>query len=238
VRRESRDFTELVGYERRASIFAPTAADNPDNALRLTALLQLKQEMDKGQPAPEAVVKAVDDFIKGNDKMKVHRQIFAATHLLEKKIELPRVVEIAREATIYVDSGLEIASPSMAVMASELYEPRSIAAIRGEFINPPDVSRTTLSAILRGRIEEINGWAAYQMENPTEAVLRLKRAISVLPANSAWWRSSTWRLGSALELAGKDAEALEMYIKSYKSNAPDTLKYSKVQCYRCGVSAS
>ena len=230
VERSSKDITELVGYERRASIFTPTAADDPESATRLVALLELKQELEKPEPAAELAVRAADNFIKGDDKMRVHRQIFAAGQLLEKKLALPRVVEIARDATANVDAGLDITSPSTTVMASELYEPRSLAAIRNEYVTVPDVPRSTLSAILRGRIEEINGWAAYQMQDPAESVLRLRRAISVLPVNSAWWRSSTWRLGSALELAGKSQEALDMYIKSYKSenSVPDSIKYSVI----------
>jgi len=87
----------------------------------------------------------------------------------------------------------------------------------------------TLSAILRGRIEEIGGWAAFEMNDAAEASVRLKRAIGVLPPDSAWWRSSTWRLASALEKSGKDAEALDMYIKSYKSGAPNVFRYSQIE---------
>ena len=230
VERASRDITELVGSERRASIFAPTAADSPVSASRLVALLELQQELSKAEPSRDLAVRAAEKFIEGDDKMKVHRQIFAAAQLLDKKVAFDRVIEIARSATANVDAGLDIPDPSTTVMASELYQARALAAIRNEYVNVPAVPRSTLSAILRGRIEEINGWAAYQMQDPTEAVLRLRRAISVLPPNSAWWRTSTWRLGSALELAGKGPEALDMFIRSYKSDSsgPDTIKYSVI----------
>jgi tetratricopeptide (TPR) repeat protein len=230
VERSSTDITELVGSERRASIFAPAAAESPGVASRLIYLLELRQELAKSDPNADLAWQAADNFIKGSDKMKVHRQMFAAAQLLEKKIALPRVVEISRDAITNVDAGLDIPGASTTVMASELYQTRALAAIRNEYVNVPDVPRSTLSAILRGRIEEISGWVAYQMEDADEAVLRLRRAISVLPPNSAWWRSSTWRLGSALELAGKSSEALDFYIKSYKSEntAPDTIKYSVI----------
>ncbi len=229
VPRESRSFIELVGPERRASIFAPTAADDPENAARLTALLELKQQLDAAEPKADAVAAAADAFIRGDDKMKVHRQIFAATQMLDKKIAPPKVVEIAKATVGYVEAGLDAPSATAAVLASELYESRAIATARGEYLNIPDVSRFTLSAILRGRVEEINGWALYEMDNPTESVLRLRRAVSVLPVDSAWWRSGMWRLGSALALSGKDAEALEAYIKCYKSGTADAFRYGVIE---------
>jgi len=229
VSRESKDFTELIGYERRASIFAPTAADSPENATKLTALLEMKQQLSSTEPKEETIAKAVDDFVRGDDKMRVHRQLFAATQLLDKRILLPRVLELTRTAVTGVDSGLEIVAPSAAVMASELYEPRSLAITKGEYVNLPEVPRQTLLAIMRGRIEEIAGWALFQNDATEDAIIRLKRAVGVLPGDSAWWRSSTWRLASALAKAGKDGEALDWYIKSYKGTTPNAFSYAVIE---------
>lgn len=229
VPRDAKNITELVGPERRASIFAPTAADDPENAARLTALLELKQQMDSATPNADFAARAADAFIRGDDKMKVHRQIFAASQLLDKKVALPKVVEIAKATVENIDAGLDVTYAASAVLASELYENRVIAATRGEYVNVPDVSRFTLSSILRGRVEEISGWALYEMDSPAESVIRLKRAVSVLPVDSAWWRSGMWRLGSALALSGKDAEALDAYIKCYKSGSPDAVRYNAIE---------
>jgi len=73
---DSKNFTELIGAERRASIFEPTAADDPENAERLGALLELKQELDSATPNANTASRAADAFARGDDKMKVHRQIF------------------------------------------------------------------------------------------------------------------------------------------------------------------
>ena len=229
VSRESKDFTELIGYERRASIFAPTAADSPENAAKLTALLEIKQQIDSAEPKGETIAKAVDEFARGDDKMRVHRQLFAAAQLLDKRLLLPKVLELTKTAVSGVDAGLDISAPSGAVMASELYESRSIAITKGEYITLPDVPRQTLSAIMRGRIEEIAGWALYQTDANDDAIVRLKRAVGVLPGDSAWWRSSTWRLASALAKAGKDSEALDWYIKSYKGSTPNAFSYAVVE---------
>ena len=229
VPRDSKDFAELVGFERRASIFAPTAADSPQNAAIMTGLLELKQELDAAKPNPVTAAKAADDFVRGDDAMKIHRQIFAGAQLLEKKVALPKVVEITKAAPQNLDAGLDVADPTAAVMASELYESRQIAAARGEYISLPAVARPTLTSILRGRIEEIGGWALYQMDDPEQASVHLKRAVSVLPVDSAWWRSSTWRLGTALTVAGREGEAVEIYIRSYKSGPPDPLRYNVIE---------
>ncbi|MEQ1642764.1 MAG: tetratricopeptide repeat protein, partial [Pyrinomonadaceae bacterium] len=229
VTRESKDFTELIGYERRASIFAPTAADSPENAAKLTALLEIKQQLDAAEPKDDTIAKAVDDFVRGDDKMRVHRQLFVASQLLDKRILLPKVLELTKTAVSGVDLGLEISAPSSAVMASELYEMRSLAITKGEYVNLPEVPRQTLSAIMRGRIEEIAGWALFQTDANDDAIIRLKRAVGVLPGDSAWWRSSTWRLASALAKAGKDSEALAWYIKSYKGATPNAFSYAVIE---------
>ncbi|HEX3101648.1 MAG TPA: tetratricopeptide repeat protein [Pyrinomonadaceae bacterium] len=231
VQRESKSFIELVGPERRASIFAPTAADDPENAARLAALLEFRQQLDAAEPKADAVTTAADTFMRGDDKMKIHRQIFVATQMLDKKVALPKVIEITKSSVLSLDAGLDTQSATAATLASELYEPRAIAFARGDFLAVPDVARATLQSILRGRVEEIAGWAMYEMDDPTDSVLRLRRAVSVLPADSAWWRSSVWRLGSALALSGKNAEAIEAYIKCYKSsgNTPDAARYAVIE---------
>ncbi|MBK9766916.1 MAG: hypothetical protein IPP63_07800 [Chloracidobacterium sp.] len=68
-----------------------------------------------------------------------------------------------------------------------------------------------------------------QNGNPKDATIHLKRAISVLPGDTPWWRSSMWRLGDALESDDKAAEALEVYIKAYKAAPPDMIRYSIVE---------
>ncbi len=238
ISRESKDFTELVGFERRASIYAPTAADNPENAARLTALLEFKQQLDATEAKPDAIAKAADDFIKGDDRMKVHRQIFAASKMLERQVALPKVVEITKAAVQNVSAGLEDPNASVAVTAAELYEPRAIAGSRGEYVDVPTIPRMTLSAVIRGQIEEISGWALFHLDDANEAVVRLRRAVAVLPQNSAWWRSSTWRLATALAATGSDNEALEMFIKSYKSAGPNAFRYSTIETLYTKVKGS
>ena len=224
VAKRSENFIELLAAERRASIFEPTAADNLENAGRLKALLDFSQQLSQPKLNEEMILAAADNFVKGGDEMKLHRQIYTADRLLEKGTNVPKALELTQAAIGNVDAALNVPTPAAAVLADELYASRTLAMSRNELIIVPDVPRQMLSKILRGRIEELNGWALYQQKKPDEAVVRFKRALSVLPEKSAWWRDSMWRLGAALQSEGKSDEALEAYYKSYTSSEPEISK--------------
>lgn len=224
VPKDAPNFIELLALERRAGIFEPLAADNPNNAERLKVLLSFNQKLAAPDAKDEEIEQAADAFVKGDDAARTHRLLYAANRLLQAKRNLPKILELAQAATVGVDAALEVPNASAAVLADELFESRQLALTRGEVVNVPEIPRQTLSAILRGRIEEITGWTLFNQEKPQEAVVRLKRAVSVLPEKSAWWRSSVWRLGAAQEASGKPNEALDAYIKSYTSAEPDAVK--------------
>jgi tetratricopeptide (TPR) repeat protein/predicted nucleic acid-binding Zn-ribbon protein len=229
VLREDKNFADLVAFERRASIFEPASAESPETAAKLKLLFDLNDKLNAPAPNEAQLVAVVDEFISGSDRMKFHRQLYTASALLQKNVAIPLVLELAKSATGNADDALDVPSPNSAAMASELYDSRSLAFSRGEFLTVPEVPRQTLSAILRGRIEEIAGWALYQQNSFADAQIRLRRAISVLPDQSAWWRSAMWRLGAALAADGKDKEALTSYLKSYKTDKPDFGKYVIVE---------
>ncbi len=229
IPKEGKSFIDLLSAERRASIFAPSAADNATQSMQLKSLLELSEAVASADSNEADAVRAVDEFVAGDDSMKLHRQLYAAETLVKKKIALPKVLELTLAAIGKADAALKVPVPAATIMASELYESRSLALSRGEVIRVPDVPLQTLSAIFRGRVEEITGWALYHQGSNEEAVVRLKRAVSVLPEKSAWWRSSMWKLGAALEAGGKEKEALDFYIKSYVTDKPDLVKYLTVE---------
>ena len=224
VVKQEQSFIDLLAAERKASIFEPDSADNTETAERLKSLLDFSQQLDAANPNEAKISETADKFVGGDDKMKLHRQLYTATKLLEKKVSKDKALELTKGAVGNVDAALDVATPAAAVLADELYDSRTLAISRNEVVVVPDVPRQTLSNILRGRIEELSGWALYQQEKPEEAVTRFKRALSVLPEKSAWWRDSMWRLGSALQTGNKLKEALDAYIKSYTSGAPETGK--------------
>lgn len=219
-----RSFTDLLAHERRASILEPAAADDAEASNKLRILFELTDKLAASADEAE-ILRLTGEFVKGEDGMKLHRQLHSADILLQKSVSPATAGELVKAAVANTDAGLDVPAAGAAVMASELYESRSLAFARNEIILIPEVPRATLSSILRGRIEELAGWALYLQRNYPAAAIRLRRAISVMPDKSAWWRSSVWRLGSALEADGKDKEALENYIQSYKTDRPSGVKY-------------
>ena len=225
VKRKAADLIELISYERRASIFAFAAADDAETASRLLRLLEFRNAMSSDSGAAAAA----DKFVEGTDKMKVHRQLFAAGELLKRNIAISKALELVKSAAPIAADGLDVAEASAAVTAEELYGPRTLALADGRYLLPPSVPRTALSAILRGRIEELTGWAHLQMNESAEAVVRLQGAVALVPADSAWWRSANWRLGAALAAEGKNKEALEAYYKGYLGGSSDSIKYAVIE---------
>ena len=220
---EAENFNELLSRERRASIFEPASASGELENRKLKELLALADSLpentDKGLDESR-LLKAAQDFVADADEMQAHRELYAADKLLNRKIALEQVLAMTQGATDGLEKSLDVPAATAAVLADELYEPRRLAALKANILNIPVVPRETLRQIMRGRVEEITGWALYQENKPDEAVVHLRRAVGVLPENSAWWRLSYWRLGSALDASSKPKEALDAYVKSYQADAP------------------
>lgn len=216
VERTADSLTDLISPERQASIFQPRSADDDASAEALKKLLQFSTVLEAGNSA-EVVSNAADNFVEGADPMRTHRLIFAATRLIENEVALQKASELVREAVGTVEDSLEISLPEAAVLADEMYASRRVAMTQGSTVVVPEVPKPTLERILRGRIEELDGWAAYKQGNNDEALVHLKRAASIVPADSAWYRSVYWRLGTVLETMERDKEALENYLISYRS---------------------
>ncbi|MDQ4123662.1 MAG: tetratricopeptide repeat protein [Acidobacteriota bacterium] len=229
IKQEAPNFIELLALERRASILQPVAADSEEQAELMKKLLAFSEVLKSPKRDEAEITKAVQEFVAGDDASNVHRKLYAANRLLKENVALPQALELAQAATEGVDAGAQIPAASAAVLAEELYEPRQIAAIEGKIVTVPEIGQNVLINILRGRIEEIAGWSLYNQDRTEEAIVRLKRAVGILPEKSAWWRSSQWRLGAALEKAGKQRDAIEAYAKSYRSAAPDPNRRAMIE---------
>ena len=229
VMKESKTFIDLVAFERRASIFEPLAADNPESSAKLKILLDLQQKIMAAQQDETTTVALAEEFISGDDKMKFHRQLYVASLLLQKKMALTKVQDIIKTAINNSDNSLDGPHMTSAILADQLYESRAISMARNQLVIVPEVPRQMLSAIVRGKIEDITGWTLFQQGNTAEAMVHLRRAIGVFPDKSAWWRASLWRLAAVQEAEGKDKEALDSYIKSYITDKPESFKYMAIE---------
>lgn len=228
-------FTELLAPERRASIFQFTAADNDVSARTLKALLAFNAALNPtgGREAIKEAdaVAAAQSFINaGDDETRAFRRLYVAGRFVEYRIALPKSLEQIDAATAEVETALSATNASVAVMADELREARSTANAYGSTLNVPNIPRQTLSRIMRGNMEDIAGWSLYNQDKYAEAIVRLRRATSVLPEKSIWWRNAMWHLGASLEASGKAQDALDAYYQSYNSSSrPDPSRYAVIQ---------
>jgi uncharacterized membrane protein YgcG/tetratricopeptide (TPR) repeat protein len=230
-------FIELLAPERRASIFQSTAADTENNARTLKGLLAFTQVMNPGDESAKideaTATAAAREFAAGNDDMRAYRQLYAAGSLLQHGIGYQAAQELADAARDAADAALRVPAVTVAVQADELREIRARAIAAGGTPDIPEAPRNVLASILRGRIEELSGWALFNQDKTSDAIERLRRAVGVLPEQTPLWRTAVWHLGAALQQNGNSEEALGYYIKNYSTGAPDPVRRMTIeQLYR------
>jgi tetratricopeptide (TPR) repeat protein len=233
----SPNFVDLLAPERRASIFQSTAADTENNARLLKALLAFTNAIDLeangGKISEESAVAAAKEFAGGDDPARVHRGLYAASRLLQKGVGFQAAYELAEAARTSADAGLTVPDLTVVVQADELGPIRARALAAGGTPNVPEAPRNVLSNLLRGRIEDVSGWALFNQEKLDESVDHLRRAVTILPEGTPAARASLWHLAVALERQDKKAEALSYFIKSYNSGVPDPVRRAVIeQLYR------
>jgi len=233
----SANFVDLLAPERRASIFQFTAADSENNARILKSLLAFSTSIDQGASGEavneEGLVTAAKAFAAGDDDARVHRELYAASRLLQKGVGFQAAYELAEAARDSANAGLTVPELTVVVQADEFRSIRARAIAQGGTPDIPEAPRNILSNLLRGRIEDTSGWALYNQDKLDDAVEHLKRAVTILPEGTPAARASLWHLGVALERQDKKAEALSNYIKSYNSGDPDPVRRTLIeQLYR------
>jgi tetratricopeptide (TPR) repeat protein len=244
-------FTELLAPERRASIYQFAIADTETNARTLKGLLAFYQAMGaateqssgRRSRANEAgIVSAAEDFVAAGpsdvDAMRAFRQLYVAGRLLQRGVALPSVLEITEAAASGVEAALDTPVAAVAVLADSLRDLRARAIAAGATTDLPAVPRSVLSSVMRGRIEDIAGWALYHQGKAADATVRLRRAASVLPENTLWWRDALWHLGTSLSATGNHAEALPLMLRSYNRQSPNPARRAIVEALYTRVNGS
>ncbi|HYJ84685.1 MAG TPA: tetratricopeptide repeat protein, partial [Pyrinomonadaceae bacterium] len=230
---QANSFTELLAPERRGSIFQTVAADTDSSAKVLKDLLVFtvlsNQDQKGGNLDEQSIVAAAKEFASGSDPAKVHRQLYAASRLLQKGIGFSTSHELAEAARSTADAGLTVPEVTLAVQADEYREIRARAIAQGGTPDIAEAPRNILSNLLRGRIEDISGWALFNQDKAEEAVDHLRRASNILPERTPGWRTALWHLGAALERLDKTDEALGYYIKSYSVGDPEAGRRSVIE---------
>ena len=229
-------FLELLAPERRAGIFQPNAADTAENAKMLKALLVFNTAITpaEGEKINEtAAVEAAQEFASGTDAMRAFRQLYAASRLLRNGVGLAATIELAEAARKSADDALSTPVLTLAVQADEFRNLRARAIAAGSVPDVSDAPREVLANILKGRIEDLEGWALFNQEKYEDASEHLKKAADVLPEGTPAWRSALWHLGAVSEQTGKKEQALDYYIRSYQGGEEDSVRRSMIeQLYR------
>ena len=222
-------FLELLAPERRASIYQKSAADTEANAKSLRALLSFNAAVSAEKVDESIAVATAREFAAGTDNMRAFRQLYAASRLLRRNIALPTVLELADDARKASDDALKVPSATMAVQADEFTALRARAIAAGNVPDVAEAPREVLTTILKGRIEDLIGWALLDQGKHEEAISHLKQAAQTLPAGTPSWRTALWHLGAALEQTDQKQEALDYYIKSFNAGDPDPIRRSVIE---------
>lgn len=229
-------FIDLLAPERRAGIFQPRSADTPENAKLMKALLAFNAALapaDGAKADEAAAIAAAQEFASGTDNMRAFRQLYAASRLLRNGVGISTVLELVAAARKASDDALNVPMVTMAVQADEFRDLRARAIASGNIPDVADAPRSVLANILKGRMEDLEGWALFNQEKYTQAIDHLKQAAKILPANTPAWRGALWHLGAAHVQTGQNAQALDYYIQSYQGAEPDSVKRSIIeQLYR------
>ena len=223
------NFIELLAPERRASIFQSVAADTEQNAKVLKDLLSFATLLNQTNISEQQAVAAAKQFASGQDAWRVHRQLYAASRLMQKGIGYATAYELAEAARGSADAGLTVPALTVVVQADEYRDLRARAIASGGTPEIADAPSNVLANLLRGRIEDISGWALFNLDKPAEAVEHLRRAANILPARTPSWRSAVWHLGATLERLDQKDEALVQYIKSYNAGDPDPVRRTVIE---------
>jgi len=222
-------FVELLAPERLAAIFQPAAAETEANAKLLKALLMFRTALNAESVNEDDVAAKAQEFVSGDDPMRSYRAVYAGGKLLRQRVGLSTVIDLMDQATIGVEAALNVPAATVAVQPEELSDVRARALAQGGTPTVPEAPRYALSALLRAKIEDLQGMAFFNLDKPNEAVARLRLAVSAAPDGTPLKVTSMWHLASALEASGKADQALLYYIKSYLAGVPDPARRAVIE---------
>ena len=226
-------FRELLAPERRAGIYQPTSANTAADAKTMKALLAFNTAMtpasDSEKINEEAAVEAAKEFAAGTDSMRAFRQVYAASRLLRRAVGINTALDLIAEARKASDEALKVPVLTLAVQADEFRDLRAAAISAGSVPDVAPAPPEVMANIFNGRLEDLEGWALFNQEKYSEAITHLKKASEILPADTPAWRTALWHQGVVLEQSDKKEQALEAYIKSYKSGPEDTVRRGVIE---------
>lgn len=156
----------------------------------------------------EQLLAAIDAFVSVDDGREPFRRIWVARQLTEKGVLLDKAEDLARQAV----NGAEA--------ATELEQ-----SVR----DLPNLDREQRRVVFTARALDTLGWTLLKRRKTDEAVDTLSRSIEGA-AEGPEQATRMWHLAVAKQQAGREQEALDLYIKAYNPAAPGaTLRKSVIE---------
>ena len=214
---EAESFEKAVVLERKSFLFSDDSGITAEEDKSLLDLLLFDTLLRDKESSGEQIKAAADAFVGNEDEMRGFRRLYVSDVLLEMGREPELAEAVAAKAVEDAKSSITTKNAISAVMSDALFARRLEAAKTGAVVITPTVEKNVVERIYRGKIEMLSGRAAFNQRDFETAELRLKRAVSVLPKDSVWWKSGKWLLGQTKEMQSDDKAALNHFADSYRS---------------------
>jgi tetratricopeptide (TPR) repeat protein len=159
---------------------------------------ELSAGSDAGLTGAQELMQAVTTFTTLDDGRQPFRMVWAARKLTDSGIALDAAVQLARRAIALADSATE---PD------------------GAMRDAPLLDRQGRRAVFLGRAYDALGWALFKKGDIRGALANLTKAVDIYPDN-AERKGAMWHLAVAMEEAGDQQRALDLYIASYDPEMP------------------
>ncbi len=159
---------------------------------------ELSAGSDAGLAGAQELMQAVTTFTTLDDGRQPFRMVWVARKLTERAIALDAAVQLARRAIALADSATE---PD------------------GAMRDAPLLDRQGRRAVFLGRAYDALGWALFKKGDLRGSLVNLTKSVDIYPDNPER-KGAMWRLAVAMEEAGDQQRALDLYIASYDPEMP------------------
>jgi tetratricopeptide (TPR) repeat protein len=159
---------------------------------------ELSAGSDAGLASAQALMEAVTTFTTLDDGRQPFRMVWAARRLTDSGVALDAAVQLARRAIALADSATE---PD------------------GAMRDAPLLDRQGRRAVFLGRAYDALGWALFKKGEIRGALVNLTKSVDIYPDNPER-KGAMWHLAVAMEEAGDQQRALDLYIASYEPETP------------------
>jgi tetratricopeptide (TPR) repeat protein len=161
---------------------------------------ELTAGRDAGLAGIPELFHAINSFTTLDDGRQAFRLVWVSRKLTETGVALDAAEQLARRAIAMADTA---------------------TGPEGSMRDAPLLDREGRRAVFLGRAYDALGWALLKNGNTRGAIDYLSKSVDIYP-ESQEKRSVTWHLAVALEQAGDERRALDLYISSYEAAMPSS----------------